>query len=202
MKRLSVLAVVGLAALSCGRPAIELPAADRLSQDATIRRDTFGIPHILARSEEAAAFAFGYAQAEDHAVGIARRLVAARGEEAKYAGASGLANDLAMGQFDNLAEARRGLEIVSPLYRRILAAYAAGVNRYVSRHRDRLPDGIPEFTAADVLANSRASAVSALAGPGLRRQLQSKYEPVGTSMEPLEPEEPEEPGSNAFALAG
>ncbi len=193
---------MGLAALSCGRPSIELPSADRLSQDVTIRRDTFGIPHILARSEEAAAFAFGYAQAEDHAVEIARRLVSARGEEAKHDGTSGLANDLAMAQFDNLAEARRGLDLVSPLYRRILAAYAAGVNRYVSRHRDWLPAWIPEFTAADVLANSRASAVSALAGPGLRRQLQSKYEPAGTPGTPATPEPTDLPGSNAFALAG
>jgi acyl-homoserine-lactone acylase len=195
--------VVGLAALSCGRPAIELPGADRLSRDVVIRRDTFGIPHILAESEEAAAFAFGYAQAEDHAVEIARRLIAARGEEAKYEGVSGLTNDLAMGQFDNLSEARRGLAIVSPLYRRLLAAYAAGVNRYVSRHRDRLPEWIPEFTAADVLANSRASAVTALAGPGLRRQLQSKYEPAGTPGTQGSGTEPIDlPGSNAFALGG
>ena len=49
----------------------------RLAQHATIRRDTYGIPHILADSEEAAAFAFGYAQAEDHAAEIGRRYLGA-----------------------------------------------------------------------------------------------------------------------------
>jgi acyl-homoserine lactone acylase PvdQ len=51
-----------------------------------IRRDVYGIPHILAETEEAAAFGFGYAQAEDHCQTIARALVSARGEEAKYFG--------------------------------------------------------------------------------------------------------------------
>src|SRR5437899_4777622 len=57
------------------------------SGQATIRRDTYGVPHILAKTEEAAAFAMGYAQAEDHCVEVARRLIGGRGEEAKYTGA-------------------------------------------------------------------------------------------------------------------
>jgi acyl-homoserine-lactone acylase len=211
LKHVTAFVVTGVAMASCGRPSIDLPSADRLSPRVTIRRDTFGIPHILAESEEAAAFAFGYAQAEDHAVEIARRLISARGEEAKHFGASGLVNDLAMAQFDNVGEARRGLTEVSPLYRRMLTAYAAGVNRYVARHRDALPAWIPEFTAADVLANSRSSAVDALAGPGLRRQLQNKYEPrSGTQGTPgtqgtqgtTGTDWIDSPGSNAFALSG
>jgi acyl-homoserine-lactone acylase len=196
------MAAAAVLAVSCGRPSIELPSADRLSQQVIIRRDTFGIPHILAETEEAAAFGFGYAQAEDHAVEIARRQIAARGEGAKHFGASALADDLAMAQFDNAGEARRGLTVVSPLYRRMLAAYAAGVNRYVARHRATLPEWIPEFTATDILAASRASAVEALAGPGLRRQLQNKYEPRTGGQEAPETEWIDTPGSNAFALAG
>ncbi len=205
MKAITAGSLLAMALFSCTRATIDLPSADRLAQQATIRRDTFGVPHILATSEEAAAFAFGYAQAEDHAVEIARRLIAARGEEAKYFGASGIANDLGMAHFDNLAEARRGLTLVSPLYRRLLAAYATGVNRYVARHRRDLPAWIPEFDAAAVLANSRASAVDALSGPRLRRQLESKYGPPGTggAVVPAPTQGlHDDDGSNAFALAG
>src|SRR5437764_1367906 len=60
-----------------------LPAFGDLASDSTIRRDTFGIPHILAKTEEAASFAMGYAQAEDYCVEIARRFLSARGEQAK-----------------------------------------------------------------------------------------------------------------------
>src|SRR5437870_4628927 len=51
-----------------------------LAEQVTIRRDAFGVPHILAKTEEAAAFGFGYAQAEDHCEEIARGFVSARGE--------------------------------------------------------------------------------------------------------------------------
>jgi len=201
VKSLSYCVVFALALASCAGPRPGLPSPDRLAAQALIRRDTFGVPHILADTEEAAAFAFGYAQAEDHAVEIARRLIAARGEQAKYFGEAGLQNDLGMAQFDNLAEAQRGLDVVSPLYRRMLAAYAAGVNRYVARHRAALPEWIPQFTAADVLANSRAGAVDALSGPALPRQLRAKYESPGSVLNRVEPWS-DAPGSNAFALAG
>src|SRR5713101_6704437 len=39
--------------------------ADKIGSRALIRRDRFGVPHILGESEEAAAFAHGYVTAED-----------------------------------------------------------------------------------------------------------------------------------------
>lgn len=196
-------------ASACRQPHAVLPTADDLSTQVVIRRDTFGIPHILADTEEAAAYGFGYAQAEDHAVEIARRFIRARGEQAKFFGEQGVDNDVQMAAFDNLEQARRGLEQISPLFRRMITAYAAGVNRYVSQHRASLPAWMPEVTAADVLANSRAGAASALGGPAIVRQLRQKYE--GTIIEApgkdIEaPENGEEwvdaPGSNALALTG
>ncbi len=165
-----------------------------------IRRDDFGVPHILAQTEEAAAFAFGYAQAEDHAVEIARRYVAARGEAALHFGQGGVENDFNIARFDNLAEARRGLDEVSDVYRQVIAAYAAGVNAYVSQHRSELPAWMPKITAVDVLASTRASAVNDLGGPALPRQLRQKYE--GGSAPGPASEWIDQPGSNAFALGG
>jgi acyl-homoserine-lactone acylase len=199
--RWAAVLIVIAAAAACRHPRTALPSGDGLSREVVIRRDTFGIPHISATTEEAAAFGLGYAQAEDHAPEIGRRMISARGEEAKYFGAPGLENDVGMAMFDNIGAARRGLETVSPLYRAILIAYAAGVNRYVSQHRESLPEWMPEITAVDVLANSRAGAVDALSGPALPRLLRAKYE--GT---PIARDDEEEwidaPGSNALALAG
>ena len=189
--------------LACHPGSPRLPSPDALAADVTIRRDEFGIPHILARTEEAAAFGFGYAQAEDHAAVIGRRYLSARGEEARYFGESGLANDAGMAQFDNVAEAQRALRRIPPLYRRIISAYAAGVNRYVERHRSAVPGWMPEVTAVDVLANTRASAVDALSGPALPRLLRRKYEAAaGAPHAAAEREWIDQPGSNAFALAG
>lgn len=201
--RSALLAVVTLvvAGPACGRKAPELPHPDLLAQQSVIRRDTYGIPHILAETEEAAAFAFGYAQAEDHAAEIGRRYLSARGEAARHFGESELTGDIAMAQFDNLAAATAALERITPLYRRIIGAYAAGVNRYVRAHRAELPDWMPEITAADVLASTRSGAANALGGAALVRRLREKYE--GAPATGDDPDWTDEaPGSNAFALGG
>ena len=198
--RLAVLVVA--VTVACGRPAPEFPDPDNLAQHVTIRRDTWGIPHILADSEEAAAFGFGYAQAEDHGAEIGGRYLAGRGESAKHFGEPGLTNDVAMAQFDNLAEARRGLERITPLYRRIISAYAAGVNRYVSKHRAELPDWMPDITAADVLATTRGNAAESLGGAALVRRLREKYEGLPPARSAPADDWIDAPGSNALALSG
>lgn len=199
---LVLLAAVAAAAstAACGGKTFDLDPDD-LAQHVTIRRDTYGIPHILADSEEAASFGFGYAQAEDHGAAIGLRYLGARGEAAKYFGEPGLTNDLAMAQFDNLAEATRGLERITPLYRRIITAYAAGVNRYVSQHRPEFPEWMPALTAADVLATTRGNAAESLAGAALVRRLREKYEGLAPRSV-IDEEWTDAPGSNALALSG
>jgi acyl-homoserine-lactone acylase len=205
----AVVAALACVALSCAPRPLKPSDPAQLAALSIIRRDQYGIPHILAQSEEAAAFAFGYAQAEDHAAEIGRRFISARGEEAKYFGDAGLTNDVAMAHFDNLAASTEALRHIDPLYRRIVTAYAAGVNRYVAGHRPELPEWMPEITAADVLASTRAGAANALSGGALVRRLREKYEGAplrlrsGQGREAADdPWLDEAAGSNAFALAG
>ncbi len=191
------------------------PAAADLANQVSIRRDTYGIPHILAKTEESAAFGFGYAQAEDHCLEIARSLVSARGEEAKYFG-TGIEGDLLLKLYGNLDSAARDLQQVSPIYRKIVNAYAEGVNYYVQKHRSELPDWIPAFNGVDVMASRRAGAIRSTFSQATVRALQRKYPSAtgGTDYSPAgwpaDSDAPgddlgppvEEPGSNAFVLAG
>ncbi|HEV3081060.1 MAG TPA: penicillin acylase family protein, partial [Gemmataceae bacterium] len=74
--------------------ALALPQAGRAGEDeenalarqTTIRRDHYGVPHILAATEEAAALGMGYAGAEDHAELLGRLFLQARGAEASVFG--------------------------------------------------------------------------------------------------------------------
>jgi acyl-homoserine-lactone acylase len=165
-----------------------------------IRRDTFGIPHVIGEDEEAAAFGFGYAQAEDHMVEIARGFVRARGEAARYFGPEEADNDFAMHRFDNLAEAGKALQRITPHFRTIVRAYAAGLNRYAASHASDLPAWVDEFTETDVLALIRARSVSPLISRRVMAQLDAKYGVAAVAV--AEPSLREGPGSNAFALAG
>ncbi|MFN0122111.1 MAG: penicillin acylase family protein, partial [Blastocatellia bacterium] len=167
----------------------------------TIRRDTYGVPHILAKTEEDAAFGLGHAQAEDHAVEIARRLVGARGEEAKYFGQNA-EGDFLSRQFDNYETCRKNFTELDPLLQRVFRAYIAGVNHYIAGHRTQLPAWIPVFNEIDVLANIREGALGGVTG--VVRRLREKYgvKTAGLREVNVQPGEEwaGEAGSNAFAL--
>lgn len=212
-------AALGLAALLALDPvwAASAQAARPLREQVLIRRDVYGVPHIRAESDAAAGFGLGYAQAEDHAEDLARRLLRARGDAARALGPAELESDLRMRRADNLGEARRQLGKRSRGFQAVLRGFAEGVNLYVAQHRQELPAWIPEFTAADVLAHTRGAAVQNAFSDRLVGELRKKY-PEETPAAPSPSSEgaseaathdreapppfDDEPGSNALALAG
>jgi len=178
-----------LAAVLCcaAAPAFFVPLdADRpLADRVVIRRDTFGVPHIVGETEAAAAFGFGYAQAEDHAAEMARRFLAARGDAARHLGKDFLDADLAARRADNLAEARLAIGSLDRTFRDVLAGFADGYNLYVRQHRDTLPPWVIEITGADALALTHTDAPTDAASASIVRALQQKY-PEG-ARPPAEP---------------
>ncbi|HQR33082.1 MAG TPA: penicillin acylase family protein, partial [Blastocatellia bacterium] len=177
-------------------------AKKTLAEQAVIRRDTFGVPHILAETEDAAAFAMGYAQAEDHCVEIARRFLSARGEEAKYTGA-GVETDFESKRYGIHEIAQKNFGKLSPLMQQIHHAFAAGFNRYVEKNRNSLPSWIPAFDGVDVLARSRQEVFRFTFNRGnLIGQIKQKYATQSVSPEAPPREEEEMEGSNMWAISG
>jgi acyl-homoserine-lactone acylase len=183
-----------------GLSSFALPAcaadAARWRAQVTIRRDTFGIPHITGQTEAAASFGLGYAQAEDHILEIARQYLRARGRGHEIGGS--IEADFRIHQFRNPEVSAAAYAKLPPLYRMLIDSYIAGVNHYVSQHRAELPPWVPEFTGADVLALTRSGGLagiqSAANAPDLRRLLDQPAAPPES--------EGDEAGSNAFALHG
>ncbi|MGE0453116.1 MAG: penicillin acylase family protein [Vicinamibacteria bacterium] len=212
----AVCAALALTALLALDPALAPPAqaARPLREQVLLLRDIYGVPHIRAESDAAAGFGLGYAQAEDHAEDLARRLLRARGEAARALGPAELESDLRMRRADNLGEARRQLGKRSRGFQDVLRGFAEGVNLYAAQHRSELPEWIPEFTAADVLAHTRAAAVQNAFSEQLVGELRKKYPEETPGEAPSRPATaaeadvvpsssfPDEPGSNALALAG
>jgi acyl-homoserine-lactone acylase len=150
----SVLLAASLWALLAISPA---PAySNDLGSKATIRRDTYGVPHILAETEESAAFAHGYATAEDHLEELARLFLRARGEQASVLGKDFLTSDRRIHQLGIWETARDRFGEVPPLMRAILNAYAEGYNLYLSGHTPEAPAWARPVTGIDVLAHCRA----------------------------------------------
>src|SRR5579862_1255716 len=130
--------------------------ADDLASKAVIRRDRFGVPHILAESEEAAAFAHGYATAEDHGAELARLFLRAQGALASVFGEQFVEQDMltrTLGIYDTAAS---HFDEIPPFMQRILQGYAAGYDFYLAHHRTEFPEWAMPVNGVDILAHCRA----------------------------------------------
>lgn len=182
-------------------------AERELRERVLILRDTWGVPHIRAEDERAAAFGLGFAMAEDHAAEMGRRYLAARGESARHFGAQGLESDLLLARLGQRERVRRALERLGKGFRAWLSGFTAGYNHYVRGHRAELPDWVPIVEDADVLSNAMAGAVAGTLRPPaelLRKYPSDEAAPARPPTDPGEgnPDDDPEAGSNAFALAG
>ena len=132
---------------------------DDLASKVTIRRDTWGVPHIKAETEPALAFGFGYASAEDHVLTMARLYLTARGEQSRYFGAAFAASDLRVKQMQVYEGARKGFAKTPPAFQEYLSGFALGYNRYLEGHRADLPDWVMPIDGVDLLAHARNAIV-------------------------------------------
>lgn len=110
-----------------------------VSAPATITRDSIGVPHITAGSWQDALFLQGFVTAQDRMwqMDAMRRLAA--GELAEVVGAAAVDSDRdsRLMMLPRIAEAQ--YRLASPDAKGIYAAYARGVNYYISKNRARLP---------------------------------------------------------------
>ena len=140
-----VLAAQGLA--SSGR------AQGPAGRDVRIRRDTWGVPHILGRTDADAAYGLGYAQSEDDFATLQESTMASRGRLAALKGPEGVPSDILFQLLDVQKTVDAGYERDLPAdTRRVVEAYAAGVNRYAQQHPDKVAPGLLPVTGRDLAA--------------------------------------------------
>jgi penicillin amidase len=111
---------------------------DGLQAQATVIRDSWGIPHIYASNSHDLFFAQGYVHAQDRfwQLEFYRRIGSGRLSE--ILGGSALEDDRFIRTVGWHRAAARELEQMDDETRAVLEAYAEGVNAYVSTHRGSL----------------------------------------------------------------
>ncbi len=133
MQRRVVLALfLGLLAAS--------PCRSDAAQQATIYRDTWGVPHIYAESEQAAAYAHGYAQAQDRLADVLAAYLVARGRAAAVFGADFLEADIVAAIARHEETARTRYPQLSVDTRRLIEAFVAGIRAYMRDDPGAVPD--------------------------------------------------------------
>lgn len=110
-----------------------------LQQQVTVDRDGWGVPHIRASSVEDAAEAQGYVMAQDRLwqLDLLRRV--ARGQLSEILGERTLQIDKDFRMLGLGRVADREATTIEPEPRKILEAYARGVNEFIRQHASNLP---------------------------------------------------------------
>jgi acyl-homoserine-lactone acylase len=121
--------------------------------DVRIRRDAWGVPHILGKTDADAAFGLGYAQAEDDFATLQAGTIQARGLKASIEGPSGVDSDYMVQLMDVWGTIQRRYDKDLPAETRaVLDAYAEGVNAYAAKHPEKVIKGLAPSTGRDLVA--------------------------------------------------
>jgi len=153
---LAVIAVLGLIGLDRATqpPKADLKAmiAKADAYDVRIRRDEWGVPHILGVRDADAAFGLAYAQAEDDFATVQSVVLATRGTLARTAGPKAAVTDYLVGLLDVWPTVEAGYPRLPADLRTLLEAYADGANLYAAQHPEAVTPGLLPLTGKDVLA--------------------------------------------------
>jgi len=139
-----------------GQPAPPDPAsliAKAAQYNARIERDNFGVPHISGPRDADVAFGMAFAHAEDDFTTIQQVALAVRGQYAATEGPKAAVTDYLVRLFRvwETVDAKYERDL-PPDLRRVVEAYADGVNYYAALHPGDVMRGLLPFTGKDVVA--------------------------------------------------
>jgi acyl-homoserine-lactone acylase len=129
-------ALLAFAALS-GSAYAEPQKTDAPSR-AEIIWDTWGVPHIFAKTDEDLFYALGWASMHNHANVMLRLYGQARGRAAEYWGETWLPSDTQVRMLRIPQRAAKALAMQKPAFRRKLDAFVDGVNAFAKAHPEKL----------------------------------------------------------------
>src|SRR6516165_5577999 len=121
-------------ALLVAAPSFAAAGPEALARSVTIYRDTYGVPHVYARTDAGAIFGLMYAQAEDNFWQLEDDYIRALGRAAEINGLPGLASDILVRAWETEKRARDHYVHAAPKLRALCDAFAAGINHYLARH--------------------------------------------------------------------
>lgn len=119
--------------------------------------DSYGVPHIYARTEEGAFYGFGYAQARNHADILLHMYGEARARAAEYWGAAFARQDEWLLANDVPERAEAWYKAQTPQMRADLEAFAAGINAYAAAHPEAIAESVRPVlpvSGLDVMAHA------------------------------------------------
>ncbi len=195
--------------LAAGSACFALEAGDKQeaarwqqeAQRVTIIRDDWGIAHVYGKTDGDAVFGMIYAQAEDDFNRVETNYLNAMGRLAEAEGEAKIYQDLRMKLFILPEELAKQYATSPAWLKKLMTAFADGLNYYLSKHPEVKPRVIKRFEPWMALSFTEGSIGGDIERINLK-QLEAFYgkRPVNETAW-LDEDRPEEPrGSNGIAI--
>lgn len=187
-----------------------LDRARQQSQQTTIHRDTFGVPHVVGSTDADVVFGFTYARAEDEFQKIQKSLLRGLGRVSELVGPGGFLADRFTRMNEVSKHAQAEFAASDDAFKEILIAYADALNFYVTNHPQEQPVLITRFEPWHVLAAGRTMNLASLSmSPEYKhliaaaKQQSAKTTTQNQNGQNLPPPKPksEPDGSNMWAIS-
>ena len=121
----------------------------------TIVRDSFGVPHIFAKTDAEVSYGLAWAHAEDDFKSLQEVVLPAKGLMGSVLGKAGAAGDYAFALFRCREITKEKWNTLSPAFVKVMEAYVQGLNDYAMKHKDEwLHKKIFPVTSEDYIASS------------------------------------------------
>lgn len=123
-----------------------------------IVRDSFGVPHIFAKTDPEVAYGLAWAQSEDDFKSLQEVVLPAKNLMGRVMGKEGAAGDYAFALFRCREITEERWHTLSPAFIRLTEAYVQALNDYASRHPEEVlhkkifPVSSKEYISSSVLA--------------------------------------------------
>ena len=124
----------------------------------TIVRDSFGIPHIFAKTDPEVSYGLAWAYCEDQFASLQMVALPAKKAMGRAFGKNAVAADYAFDWFQCREVTEEKWNSLSPEFLKLIAGYVQGVNDYAAAHPEEVlvkkvfPITVKEYIASSVLA--------------------------------------------------
>lgn len=125
------------------------------TEEITIHRDDFGVPHIFATTSNGVCFGMGYAQAEDRLEELLKQYLRATGRMSEAFGSDHFRDDYRQRLWQHAAIAQAKYGELTEKSRGFLESYLAGVKQYMQEHPQEVPAWAPPLEPWMCVALSR-----------------------------------------------
>ncbi len=123
-----------------------------------IVRDSFGVPHIFAKTDAEVAYGLAWAEAEDDFKSMQEVILPAKGLMGSVMGKQGAAGDYAFALFRCREITEEKWNTLTPAFLKLIDGYVQGLNDYAKKHPEEIlhkkifPVTVKEYISSSVFA--------------------------------------------------